>query len=572
MAALPAPRVPANLWGLAQYAPTPMKPTSICLSLPLLAAGLVAQDHSRHTLVAPTGIFYDNVIQNGGGPTSNPNPSLQGLRWTYPASSFPWISEFVSTGNNGTFAWLGQNLNGQRVSFLHTADTVATPRWEVPVAGAQGLVVRAADKARACAVTAILAGPTHELRYFKGDSSTPLWTTTLSGVNAQSGLTHQISDDGRIVAVGYTNLSQFSEVQVFDALSATPTVPVRTISTTVAGPRKIDLSADGRRVLIGNHQSNLLYDTGSGVLVTSDFTTVSHDAHTVDGTGATWARGGFDVGVWKATTSGYQRILFFTDPTLTFGIYTACDLSADGSTFAVAATDASNNYLPFRVYCWKLTNTTATLAWTYSAAGAGQFQDTPTAVSVSDDGKYIAVGSWGAQNNSHPEAMLFDRDAGNTPIGTVDTPGSVFDLDLSGDGQFMVVGTKSVHANTFGNGGEGYSFDRGGQAHRLRGAAAPGSTITLETGGNAGEPVILILGSGLGAPISIPGLLGTLRIDLSLPYVALGVGAVPGTGVFSLPLTIPNVPSAIGVTNYTQTARLGAIPEIENVIQISITQ
>ena len=556
------------------------KPT--LLALALLAHALPgqtqsAQQQSRHILTTPAGVFFDDVVVSGGSPSANPNPSLPGVRWTYP-SSVPWITEFTSVGNSGTFAWLGQNLNGQRVSFLQTTDDTvpATPRWETPITGAQRIVVRAADKARACAVVVVTSPAqnvyVYELRYHKGDSPTPLWSVTLSGLLPGSAVSHQISDDGRIVSVGYTNAAQFAEAQIFDAFSATPTVPVRTITTTSAGPRKVDLSANGKVVLFGNHTNNLLFDVATGNPITSDFTTVSHDAHTIDANGTTWARGGFDVGAWKQTPSGWQRVLNFKDFSLSFGVYLACDLSADGSTFVVAATDASNSYLPFRVYCWNLTATGSTLLWTFSASGSGQFQDTPSACSVSDNGKYIAVGSWGSQSNSHPEAMLFDRDAGNVPIGFVDTPGSVFDLDLSGDGQFLVIGTKSVHANTFGNGGEGYCYDRGGQGHRMKGPAAPGTTFKLETGGNVGEPVICVLGSALGAPITIPGLLGQLRIDLTQPYVAFAAGIVPASGVHILPLTVPNVPSAIGVSNWTQTARLGAIPEIENVVQIAITQ
>src|SRR5262249_4587924 len=152
-------------------------------------------------------------------------------------------------------------------------------------------------------------------------------------------------------------------------------------------------------------------------------------------------------------------------------------------------------YLPFRVYCWSLSQTGATLLWTYGVSGSGAYQDTPQACAVSENGKYVAVGSWGTQSNSHPEALLFDRDAGNRPIGSTRPPGSVFDVDVSSDGQFMVVGTKSVHANLFGNGGAGYSFDRGGQGHRLKGPCVPGSSLRLETGGNVGEPVVEILGA-----------------------------------------------------------------------------
>src|SRR5262249_30072077 len=78
---------------------------------PGAAAALTA---SRVTLAAPA--------------VTNPNPSVEGLRWTYAApAATPWITESVSCGNRGSLAWLGQNLNGQRLSLLATTENGAPP-------------------------------------------------------------------------------------------------------------------------------------------------------------------------------------------------------------------------------------------------------------------------------------------------------------------------------------------------------------------------------------------------------------------------------------------------------------
>ena len=42
-------------------------------------------------------------------------------------------------------------------------------------------------------------------------------------------------------------------------------------------------------------------------------------------------------------------------------------------------------------------------------------------------------------------------------IASVDTPGSPFDLQMSADGGTLLVGSKAVHANTFGRGSETYA-------------------------------------------------------------------------------------------------------------------
>ncbi len=552
-----------------------MNPLSVPGMAVLLATLAAAQQGATWLETTPAGIFLREATSTGAGPAANPNPSPLGLRWTYPnPPGLPWISEFVSVGNGGTFAWLGQNLNGQRLSLLSATDAV-TPtggRWETLTPGATRLIVRAADQGATAVVGLVTSGSgPHEIRYYKGTSSTHLWSALIAGNPVGSPLVPSISDDGRFVAVGYTNSADLCEIQVFDANANPPTAPVRTITSTFKGPRQVRISADGTTILEGSHQANVLYDRATGGVITTDQSTVSHDAHAVDATGVTFGRGGFDVGAWKKVGSTWSRVLTFNDPTLSFGVYLACDLSADGNTFAVAATDATNNYLPFRVYCWRLSLTGATLLWTFQAAGQGQFQDTPSALAVSDDGKYIAVGSWGDQFSTHPEVMLFDRDSGNVPIGKIDTPGSVFDLDLSGDGQFLVAGTKAVHANTFGNGGAGYCLDRGGQGQRLFGAPAPGNALRLETGGNPGEVVLLVLGSGRRPPLTIPGFSGALEIDLALPFVATAVGNVPASGVHTLTLTTPSSASVIGQTLWSQTARLGSGNAFENVIRLAFT-
>ncbi|MCH8053895.1 MAG: hypothetical protein IH895_07525, partial [Planctomycetes bacterium] len=68
----------------------------------------------------------------------------------------------------------------------------------------------------------------------------------------------------------------------------------------------------------------------------------------------------------------------------------------------------------------------------------------------------FSVISWGTQDNVHPEMQIFDRDL--NLVGWIDTPGSPFSVDMTRDGQFVVVGGKAVHANTFGNGSDTYAF------------------------------------------------------------------------------------------------------------------
>lgn len=570
-------RAPGSGAGCVSLRASPLR--KIPMSRPLPAALLVCSILTSGTLAAQEvrtwvetrteGVFVRTAPAHvPAAPLANPNPSPIATRWTWnnPPGQ-PWISEYVSVGNRGTLAWVGQTLNAQMLAVCSTTEdnSPPVPVWTVPMPGYGTVIVRAADDAPVAAVSVRTSAGVPELRAYRAYQSTPLLQTVLPLNANQLWAECDIDDAGRYLTAGYDNASGHATVAVYDLLSANPTVPVQVLTSTTSGHREHRISGDGKTVLIATHRSDALYDVATGNLLFEDGSAVSVDAHTIAHSADTFARGGFDVGAWKRSGTSWNRVLTFNDATLGFGIYTACALSKDGTTYAVAATDA-NTYQLFRVFVWRLTSTGSTLLWTYQSAGSGTLQTTPTAVSVSDDGRWIGVGSWGTGGNTPPEALLFDRDAGNVPVATIDAPGSVFDLDLAPDGQFLLAGTKAVHANTFGNGGIAYCLDRGGQGHRAKGTPAIGRGVIWETGGNPGEPVVLLTATALlPIPVPVPGFVGTLELDLSqsvLPPIV--VGTVPAGGVHALALTIPNAPSAVGVNLWSQTARLGSPPEIEN--------
>ncbi|HET6202989.1 MAG TPA: hypothetical protein VFI25_09340 [Planctomycetota bacterium] len=548
------------------------------LLLLLVASGPSSQSRLTRAETTPGGVFYRERTAPAAASfalVANPNPSPMGLRWTYAnPPALPWIAESVSVGDTGAFAWFARNLNAEGLSFVSTTDDAGSPPlpiYEDPLLGADFVTARAAADGPACAVAVIEpagSGIPHALRYYSGFAASPLFAA--SGIFPNP-FEIAISDDGRYVAAGYTVGGNAAQAAVFDAASPTPAVPVVLLNASSAAFRQLDISGDGGTVLLASDIADHVFDRASGAQVFADFSTVSHDAHSIDFDGGVFARGGFDLRAWIRTGATYVPVLTFNDPSLGFPVYTACDVSADGSTFVAAAYDALNNSL-FRVYCFQVALAGSTLLWTYANNGSGGLQDVPSAVSVSDDGRWIGVGSWGAQFNPHPEALLFDRIAGNVPVGSVDTPGSVFDLDLSPDGQFLVLGTKAVHANVLGNGGEAYSFDRGGQGHRVVGTPSVGRTITLRAGGAPGDVVLLLLGAALAAPIPIPGLAGTLDLDLAQLFLPpLLVGVVPPAGIQSLPVAIPNDPALVAAVVYSQTVRIGGASAFDNHLKLPVT-
>jgi hypothetical protein len=80
-----------------------------------------------------------------------------------------------------------------------------------------------------------------------------------------------------------------------------------------------------------------------------------------------------------------------------------------------------------------------------------------------------------------------------------------------------------------------------------------------------------ILGAPLVAPLSIPGFLGQLRIDVTQPYIAVVAGVVPPSGVHTLNVTVPGTPWMIGQTLFSQALRLGGVNEFDNALRLLIT-
>jgi hypothetical protein len=71
----------------------------------------------------------------------------------------------------------------------------------------------------------------------------------------------------------------------------------------------------------------------------------------------------------------------------------------------------------------------------------------------------------------------------------------------------------------------------------------------------------------------VPGIIGTLGIDLSAPYIGpVGLGTVPASGVHVLGVAVPSNPSLIGQVLFTQPLRIGTGGiELDNWISLPFT-
>ncbi|MCA9273692.1 MAG: hypothetical protein KDA31_11690 [Phycisphaerales bacterium] len=424
-----------------------MRTAITACSLALLAGSAMGQTtrtiletdaSGSRVLSQHTRVFVSNEARPG---------IAEDLLWTYfDVASIP---NSAAIGAGGDEAWVGHSLNDQRISKFtvasgNTPDLMYSLLAEAP---ANMGVAAASNGALGAVISQSSSGVVTARGFSAAGGSTPLWTYTFgTGYNEVRNRSIAINADGSRVAVcAYDGADTLLVILDGDGNELN--------STTVAGfALSLDMDDSGNRVVVTAGAIARLYDTNT---MTQEY------ALSVSGAGG-WARisrdgsaiadGGFNVraareieGVWQVAYSG-------TGTTDWFG---AVSLSADGQTLFAVSHDYASGYLinDHRIVDLNTSTVIASSGFT----GSGSFQNSVVSSEVNADGTVFVAATWGDQANTQPEIRVYDR--GLNMIDSLDTDGSPFAMDLSQDGSRIVVSTKSVHANTFGNGGATQVYD-----------------------------------------------------------------------------------------------------------------
>src|SRR5207244_1864808 len=157
--------------------------------------------------------------------------------------------------------------------------------------------------------------------------------------------------------------------------------------------------------------------------------------HAVSGNGHVFAYGGFNyLDVWEKHPDGsYSRTYTRNLP----GSYVCgkLDISADSSTIAYAFNGYDTN---LHVRIEALDVPTKTVLMSDEAVGTGTYQNVVSDIAIDRDGDRFVVGLWGDQGDVCPEVRLY-RPRQSIPAALFNLPGSVFDVDISGDGRRVAV-------------------------------------------------------------------------------------------------------------------------------------
>ena len=209
----------------------------------------------------------------------------------------------------------------------------------------------------------------------------------------------------------------------------------------------VDLTDGGSVALITQDNLAVLVDTSDGSML---FSVAGSGAgnifYRISGDGNVFVTDGFALDVYKFDGATYQRVIHFTQASTWFG--GASVVSRDGSTVGSFGANFTN-WLSGEVVLFDVAS--AQMLGSYPVSGTGSFQGTPVGAESNDNGTVMAFASWGTEFHDWPEVMVFNRNV--DLIGAINFPGSAFGVDVSADGQYVVGGSKAVHANQFGSGG-----------------------------------------------------------------------------------------------------------------------
>lgn len=491
----------------------------------------------------------------------------RGLLWSSPpAAGESWKPTAVSIGNHGTqvFAHLWGSDTHSKLFSAHdsgtpsavwtrldpaysTTSSADSATWEDLHIGMHQHFLSGTSGPQAARVTA-----------FRSASATPEWQYTLPvSITNHTISSARVSDHGDVV-VAYAHDSAQSQLEVAvlrpldQDFDPDDTAPVHySILPTGYALEGSDLSADGSTLALSYSTYLKIYDTASGTVVFTQNAgagTSVTEAVAVSGDGGYVARGisqGFQLYRRIGTSDDY--VLHFQHSIAQTSTCTALDISEDGSTIVAGFTITPGTSV--RMQAVNISNHAVETDWTFT--GNGTLSNEVADIAVSADGNYFVAGCWGDGTSSMPELAGFIRGT-NAPAGVYDQPGSVVDVDITGDGRRFVAGVRSNHVSIGGSGGRIECYNLVDRDMGLDGVPSLGSVVDFHWRTPAGSTFAILLRSRefTETPETVPGITGSLYLPRG------GITFLPGTigldGIATCPYPISGIGDSIGSSLYFQ--------------------
>lgn len=420
------------------------------LSPAALAAGQQSQRHVSHVDKSGQWVEIETAINQLSRSKTPKATSLlpPGVIWQAVDAISITNSVCVSDTTNET--WVGHNLNSERLAYHETTgdgtaifDYLLTNPSMVAVASAENVSLGVVLERHGAGGSTVYA-------FNEANGNVPIWTYDFAvNYNFNNIRNIDVAADGQVViAAARDTMAGTSLVVILDGATGAE-LDSLTVNAGVGG---VELNDSGTRAVLTAGATVLVIDTTTMNTLFSFAVSGAGGFQRISRDGTTVAGGGFNCFVYQEIAGVWTQIYSLTHASNWLGNGLA--LSANGDTLFLVSYNYATGYLTLTYRVIDLVNNIEIAQ--FITQGAGGLQDTVIQSQASADGETLAVISWGTQDNVHPEVQIFDRDL--NLIGSIDTPGSPFGLDMSSDGQFVVVGSKSVHANISGNGSNTYAY------------------------------------------------------------------------------------------------------------------
>lgn len=441
----------------------------------LTAATCSAADNVQtHLCAGPNGASLVEVRDSSEGPRAPAHESA--LLDTRTGGELLWHNTFsdaicqttsisIPTAHLLAGTWLNPPQEAEWIALAGDG----TPDWVHP--GTDFRVAAARNGEVLAGIDALPGGLT--LYKWHPASATPDWSYEIPSAMVMGVRALVVSPDGATIALVVTMQNpQFVRLYCFDPDSPVPIAIYDAPGENTSG--NIDITADGRYIAFYSGAYAYVYDREIGGLRWSGSMGAGNAPLAISGDGAYLAYGwtSLQVRVWNG--SAYAPL--WSAPGGSFWLR-SCRFSLDASTLVVGWYQYST-HLQNKIQLFEMPS--ASPLWTYIyPMGAGAYQDIPYEIAATHDGGYIAVGSWGDEANINPEVHVFEH-AVAEPVMTLDTPGSIFGIDIVENPRGAVYVSacgKHIHANENGRGGDLYCLRLADPAAVGDGDAVAGDAI-----------------------------------------------------------------------------------------------
>jgi hypothetical protein len=388
----------------------------------MLASDLGLPADSSHLLVRDASVVWSNYLEDAIYTTTANCPDGYALAGTY--------------------------LNPPKETRLFAPSGGGTPTWKYP---GNEFYVDASDKAPTLAAVDKTSSDITVIKWTGPGDGVPDWTARVPGYSVNSYGCIAVSDDGSTIAVVASPPGTDAHLLLFDENSATPLVDYQ--ATGLGFQRYVKINADGRYTAFIALATAVVFDRDLLDVRAEIPMGATNSALDISGDGDLVAFGWSTMQVRQWNGSSYGSLWNYSTPGYHLSKVT---ISTDGTTIASAWYDSG--FTSLRIIAHDASS--ATPLWIYDyPSTSGTYQEQCGDIDVTDNGRYFIVGSWGDAEDRNPEVHIFDRDASPPLYYTLNMPGSMFSVDIAGDGSYATACGKHIHANQTGRGGDAVLID-----------------------------------------------------------------------------------------------------------------